>query len=235
MSSDFDVSSLRAQHLYDGLEESPCTGEQLQVTGPAGPLEVRTAYPAGCPEDGPIAVLCHPHPLYGGSMANKVVHILSDTFNELGVPTVRFNFRGVGRSAGRYDKGVGETDDLIAILQWVRARHPRSRLWLAGFSFGAYVAMRAMEKVADIDNLLLVAPPVTLFDFENLPDVDVPWMVVQGGKDEIISPHAVSTWVHRHDNSPHYAWMAESDHFFHGRLNRLRDVIKRDWPQVAAN
>lgn len=233
MSNDFDVSSLRAQHLYDGLEASPCGGEQLQVPGPGGVLEVLTACPPGCVDDAPVAVLCHPHPLYGGSMVNKVVHILADTFNDLGAPTVRFNFRGVGASAGRYDKGVGETDDLLAILAWVRARHPHSRLWLAGFSFGAYVAMRAMARVDDIDALLLIAPPVSLFDFAALPGIDVPWMVIQGGKDEVISPQDVSTWAQAQNPAPRFLWMAEADHFFHGRLNRLRAVLRQDWPRVV--
>ncbi|HKK04486.1 MAG TPA: alpha/beta fold hydrolase [Gammaproteobacteria bacterium] len=233
MTSDFDVSELRAKHLYDGLQESPCSGEELMIPGPAGDIEALTRYPEGCPEGGPVAVLCHPHPLYGGSMANKVVHILSDTFNELGVPTVRFNFRGVGHSVGRFDRGVGETQDLLAVLDWVRARHPASPLWLAGFSFGAYVALRAVER-AEVQGLLLIAPPLTIFDFGDLPEVEVPWMVVQGGKDEVISPHAVSRWVHERRNRPQYTWMAEADHFFHGRLNRLREAIKRDWPGTVS-
>lgn len=228
MANDFDISELRAQHLYDGLEELPCTGQAEEIPGPAGMLEALTSYPAGCPETYPVAVLCHPHPLYGGSLSNKVVHILSDTFNEMGVPTVRFNFRGVGRSEGRYDKGRGEADDLAAVAAWVRTRHPRAPLWLAGFSFGAFVALRAQQQV-HADALLLVAPPVSLFDFAALEEVDVPWMVVQGGKDDVISPEAVSEWVHRQARRPRYVWMGDADHFFHGRLNRLRDAVHRDW------
>lgn len=231
MSSDFDVSSLRAQHLYDGLEEAPCAGEALMIPGPVGALEALTSYPAARSADTPIAVICHPHPLYGGTMANKVVHILSDTFNELGVTTVRFNFRGVGKSAGRFDRGVGETDDLLAIVAWARAQQPSAPLWLMGFSFGAYVAVRALPHT-EARGLLLVAPPVTLFDFADLPEIEVPWMVVQGGKDEVISPHAVSQWVHGRSQRPLYAWLAEADHFFHGRLNRLRETVARDWPSL---
>lgn len=234
MSNDFDVSELRARHLYDGLEEIPCSGQREQIPGPAGPLEALTSYPEGCPETHPIAVITHPHPLYGGSLNNKVVHILSDTFNDMGVATVRFNFRGVGASAGGYDRGDGETQDLLAVVDWVRERHPEAPLWLLGFSFGAFVALRA-QKQARAAGLLLVAPPVAMFDFDELAAVQVPWVVVQGGKDEITEPEAVSRWVHQQLYPPHYVWMSDADHFFHGRLNRLREAVHREWIEHLRN
>ncbi len=232
MTDDFYFSELHSQHLYDGLEEDVCIGEELLVPGPAGDIEVLTSCPACYHDERPVAVICHPHPLYGGSMKNKVVHILAETFNDMGLLSVTFNFRGVGRSAGRFAHGKGETDDLMAVVDYFRARYPRAPLWLAGFSFGAYVALRGHE-AAHTERLLLVAPPVSMFDFSDLPEVKVPWMVVQGGKDDIISPQAVSTWVHRRRQRPEYVWMADADHFFHGRLNRLRDVVRKAWGEAV--
>ena len=199
------------------------------LPGPAGRIEAR--YQRQKAPGAPMALVLHPHPQFGGTMNNPLVYDLFHMFHGLGCTTVRFNFRGVGKSAGRFDRGVGETDDLLAIVAWARAQQPSAPLWLMGFSFGAYVAVRALPHT-EARGLLLVAPPVTLFDFADLPEIEVPWMVVQGGKDEVISPHAVSQWVHGRSQRPLYAWLAEADHFFHGRLNRLRETVARDWPNL---
>ena len=232
MTDDFYFSELQSRHLYDGLEEDLCTGEQLLLSGPAGNIEALTSCPECYRETNPIAIVCHPHPLYGGSMTNKVVHILSETFNDMGLLSVTFNFRGVGRSQGRFDRGVGETEDLVAVAEWFRSRYPDAPLWLAGFSFGAYVATRGLARVG-AERLLLVAPPVSMFDFDTLPRIEVPWMVIQGGKDDIVAPEAVSRWVHGQANRPDYRWMANADHFFHGRMNRLRDAVMEAWAGAA--
>lgn len=228
MSDDFYFSELHSRHLYDGLEEDFCTGEELLVPGPAEDIDVLTSCPECYHGARPIAVVCHPHPLYGGSMKNKVVHILSETFNDMGLLSVTFNFRGVGRSKGRFDHGQGETDDLLAVVDFFKERHPGAPIWLAGFSFGAYVALRGHVRIG-AERLLLVAPPVSMFDFSELPEVAVPWMVVQGGRDEIIAAKDVSMWVHRRQQRPDYRLMADADHFFHGRLNRLRDAVMKQW------
>jgi len=232
MANDFDYAELQSRHLYDGLEEELCTGEELLIPGPAGAIEVLTSCPDCYEGNRPIAVVCHPHPLYGGSMKNKVVHILTQTFNDMGLLSVTFNFRGVGKSGGRFDHGRGEGDDLAAVVEFFRLRHPQAPLWLAGFSFGAYVATRS-HVATGAERLLLVAPPVTMFDFAPLPPVCIPWMVVQGGQDEIIAPPAVSAWVSAQRQRPDYRWMADADHFFHGRLNRLRDAVMTGWGDVA--
>ena len=224
-------SLLRRHHLYDGLEEELCAGESLLVPGPAGALEVLTSCPACYSETRPLAVVCHPHPLYGGSLKNKVVHVLTQTFNSLGLLSVSFNFRGVGESGGRFDGGVGETDDLLAVVSFFRKRYPRAPLWLAGFSFGAYVAARG-HIAAEAERLLLVAPPVTLFDFRDVPEIEVPWMVIQGAKDEVIAPAAVAEWVKGRAQRPVFRWMNDADHFFHGRLNRLRDSVTQRWGEA---
>ncbi len=231
MNREFDVSRLQERHLYDGLEEAPCIGEELLLPGPVGGIEAFASYPASVAENFAVTVVCHPHPLYGGSMANKVVHTLSEAFNGMGVPTLRFNFRGVGRSDGEYAQGIGEAEDLLAVCRWLQERHPGAPLWLAGFSFGAYVVMRAQARLKR-QRLLLVAPPVSLFEFESLPPVSVPWLVVQGGRDEIVDPQAVQAWIQRQSRRPLFRLMGDADHFFHGRINRLRRAVEQGWVRL---
>ncbi len=231
MTRQFDVSRLREHHLYDGLEEGPCVGEDLLLPGPAGNIEVLTSCPPVIADNFAVAVICHPHPLYGGSMANKVVHTLSTTFDDMNMPVLRFNFRGVGRSEGEFDQGNGEAEDLSAVIRWMRERHPSAPLWVAGFSFGAYVAMRAQPTI-NAQRLLLVAPPVSLFDFEHLAPVTVPWMVIQGDRDEIVDSHAVVNWVKQQPRRPLFRLMADADHFFHGRTGRLRRAVEVGWNRL---
>ena len=228
MSDDVYFHELHTHHLYDGMEEDFCPGEEVIILGPTGPVEVLTSATEGYDGSKPIAILCHPHSLHGGSMNNKVVHMLADTLSDMGLLSVSFNFRGVGKSKGSFDHGVGETDDMLAVVEWFRRRYHQAPIWLVGFSFGAYVALRGHTQ-AEADRLLLVAPPVGMFDFDGIPDVEIPWMVIQGGKDEIIEPGKVSNWVQGQKQHPEYHWMAEADHFFHGRLNRLRETVTESW------
>ncbi|NOZ54810.1 MAG: alpha/beta hydrolase [Gammaproteobacteria bacterium] len=226
-----DVNKTRQAelHLYDGLAEIPCSGENFLISGAAGPLEAVLVQPESFVAGDPIAVVCHPHPLHGGSMANKVVHIISNTLNHMALTTLRFNFRGVGHSMGCFDNGVGEVQDLLAVAAWLARRYPSSPVWLAGFSFGAFVVFSCYEAVGAA-RLLLVAPPVAKFSFPEIATpVTIPWMVIQGGKDDVVSPQEVSIWVQRQPNPPHFEWFADADHFFHGQLNRIKDVIKNQW------
>lgn len=151
----------------------------------------------------------------------------------MGLLSVTFNFRGVEKSGGSYAKGIGETEDLQAVVDYFRQRHPQAPLWLAGFSFGAYVALRGYQRAGAV-RLLLVAPPVTLFNFTELPEVNIPWMVIQGGRDEIISPEEVSRWVSGSRHRPVFRWMADADHFFHGRLNRIHDTVMSQWSDAVS-
>lgn len=225
---DYNDSRYPELHIYDGLEEAPCMGENFLIPGPAGVLEAITDEPKNYQGGGPIAVICHPHPLYGGSMANKVVHIVSNTLIGMGIPTLRFNFRGVGHSEGRFDNGEGEADDLQLIVEWYKRRYPESPLWLAGFSFGSFVAFKSHVNVG-AERLLLVAPPVNIFDFKDAPSIDIPWLVIQGGKDEIVAPERVSDWVQKQRSSAIYKWLGDADHFFHGRLSQIANAIKESW------
>ena len=196
------------------------------IAGPAGDLEILVTPPLR--RYGTFAVICHPHPLHGGAMTNKVVYMIDRTFNGLGLGTLRFNFRGVGKSTGQFDNGKGETDDLRAVVNWLKNEYAPSELWLAGFSFGSEIALRGHGDL-DANRLLLVAPPVERFQAENLPLSNIPTLVIQGDKDEIVSPTSVSAWVKTQAHQAEYIIMADAEHFFHGKLNQLRDVITTAW------
>jgi len=198
------------------------------ITGLAGDMEVLITRPVELIESTPIVVISHPHPLYGGSMTNKVVHILAKSFSELGAITVRFNFRGVGKSAGKYDDGIGEAEDLQVLVEKLKQWRPHAPVWLAGFSFGAYVTTRA-QKVIQAEKLLLVAPPVSMYPFAELKEITVPYIVIQGGQDEVIDAAAVKNWVSEQSNQPELIWMEEAGHFFHGKLIEVKEALLKVW------
>ena len=201
----------------------PCGKAPITIPGPAGGLEAL----CGCPREpaGVTAVICHPHPLYGGTMNNKVVYTVARALEDLGLHTVRFNFRGVGASTGVFDTGRGETEDLLAVLRWAAGRRPGERFWLAGFSFGSYVAARAVSRWTT-EQLISIAPPVARFDFSEFPRPDCPWLVVQGDADEVVDPGAVFSWLGGLEPAPTVIRMAGAGHFFHGRLIELRERLK---------
>jgi alpha/beta superfamily hydrolase len=205
------------------VPDFPCN-VALSLPGPAGALEALTA----CPEQ-PVpatAVVCHPHPLQGGSMQNKVVHTLARAFGELGLRTLRFNFRGVGASEGAHAGGVGETEDVLAVLDWVRARRPRDQLWLAGFSFGAFMALRAAAQFP-VAQLILVAPPVNFYpELGPPPGPRVPTLVLQGEDDDVVQASEVRAWIERLPLRPRLRTFPGVGHFFHGRLNDLRTAVQ---------
>lgn len=198
------------------------------IKGLEGDIETLITQPESVSEASPIVVISHPHPLYGGSMTNKVVHILAKSFSELGAITVRFNFRGVGKSEGKYNEGIGEAEDLQAIVAELKQWRPQAPIWLAGFSFGAYVTTRAYAMIQP-EKLLLVAPPVSMYAFDELAEIKIPWIVIQGGQDEVIDALAVKSWVSERENKPKLIWMEEAGHFFHGKLNDVKDSILQNW------
>lgn len=205
----------------------PAEAATFLIAGSAGAIEVATA-PAGGGSGNAragIAVICHPHPLHGGTMHNKVVTIAERALRELGLDSVRFNFRGIGQSQGTFDEGVGESDDLARVVDWVRRVRPEDALWLAGFSFGSYVALRNAGAL-DADALITIAPPVGRWDFESITLPECPWLVVQGEDDEIVDPQAVFDWIDGLAEPPQLVRMPETSHFFHRRLMDLRGVLK---------
>jgi len=209
----------------------PAAGGPLLLPGAAGAIELACAVPDAAVARAGTAIISHPHPLQGGTMHNKVVTILERSLLELGLATVRYNFRGVGQSEGVHDNGVGETDDLVAIADWVRAARPGDTLWLAGFSFGSYVSLRAAGRI-DPAQLILVAPPVGRWDFGDVAAPRCPWLIVQGEEDEIVDAKAVFAWAETLQPPPQLVRMPETGHFFHRRLMDLRGVVKN---ALAAN
>ncbi|MGD9386896.1 MAG: alpha/beta fold hydrolase [Gammaproteobacteria bacterium] len=219
--------------LYRDEPWRPPRPEEVEIPGPAGPLEAVVEDPAaGGGEPPALAVVCHPHPLYEGTMRNKVVHTLARTANRLGAPSVRFNFRGVGASSGAWDEGRGETEDVLAVIEWARRRWPGLSLWLAGFSFGSYVALRAAAQARPAA-LVTVAPPVQRFPLGQAPAPGVPWLVVQGEDDELVDARAVRAWAETRPRPPELALLPATSHFFHGRLNELQLAVQGFLQRVA--
>jgi alpha/beta superfamily hydrolase len=203
----------------------PPVPEAVVVAGPAGPLEARAEDPAPAAAPRVVGVVCHPHPLYGGTMQNKVVHTLARAMQELGAPTLRFNFRGVGASGGTHDAGVGEIEDAMAAAQWARRRWGCDRLWLAGFSFGATVALQAAPRL-EPERLVTVAPPVARLGLAQRPRrPDAAWLVVQGDADELVDAAEVARWAAAYEPPPQLRLLAGAEHFFHGRLAELRETV----------
>jgi alpha/beta superfamily hydrolase len=192
------------------------------IVGPAGVLELLQDLPAGQPQA--LAVICHPHPLHGGSLNNKIVHQLARTFNQLGAVSVRFNFRGVGGSTGEYDEGLGEHQDLLAVTAWAANRWPGLPLWLAGFSFGGFVAIQAAASLRP-QRLVTVAPAVNYFAAQEVDAVKTDWLLIQGGEDDIVPLDAVRSFVDKIHPRPSLVVLAGAGHFFHGRLNDLKQAV----------
>jgi alpha/beta superfamily hydrolase len=204
----------------------PDTSGALVLAGPAGDLEIAVDLPeADVARQPAIAVVCHPLPTEGGTMHNKVVTMAARALRELGVATVRFNFRGAGASAGSFDHGDGERDDLRAVAGWLRDARPDDQLWLAGFSFGAYVSL-AMAAELQPAVLVSIAPPAGRWDFDAITTPTMPWLVIQGESDEVVDPQAVYDWLKRIKADAELVRMPDTSHFFHRKLIDLRGAIK---------
>ncbi|MHB1869956.1 MAG: alpha/beta hydrolase [Steroidobacteraceae bacterium] len=206
--------------------------ERLFIPGPAGRLEALVETPVGGAPAGAFGVVCHPHPLYGGTLENKVVYTLARAFSSCGAPVIRFNFRGVGASEGRYDEGRGETLDALAAIAYGLSRWPAAALWLAGFSFGGAVAVRAAAEALP-RRLVLVAPGITRVAMDGVPSPRCRWMVAQGDADEVIEPAAVLQWAASQQTPPVLRTFPGAGHFFHGRLHELREAVVQFLNQPA--
>jgi uncharacterized protein len=198
--------------------------EVFTLAGPAGQLEARLELP-DLPENPKyFGVACHPHSLKGGTMDNKVTHTLARAMVERGAPAFRFNFRGVGASAGTFDHGRGEADDLLAVVTEGQRRFPGAALWLGGFSFGAFVALRAAARAAP-EKLIAIAPPVVGYELGDVDAPDCDWLLAQGDADDVVPPQAVLAWADRQANKPRLHVLAGAGHFFHGRLHELKPLL----------
>lgn len=191
--------------------------ESLQLPGPVGELEVVINRPAQTARG--IALVAHPHPLYGGTLDNKVVQTLANSFVDLDCVALRMNFRGVGKSAGQHDRGIGETEDMLTLAAYARREFGALPLFLAGFSFGCYVQTRVLQQLP-AQQLVLIAPAVGRFEVGTVP---ANTLVIHGEVDETVPLAAVFDWA-RPQNLP-VVVIPGADHFFHKRLQLIRNLI----------
>jgi len=196
---------------------------KISIRGPAGELEAILESPGDAGING-VAVVCHPHPQHGGTMHNKVAHTLARSFVRSNFAVLRFNFRGTEGSEGVYDNGVGELDDALAALAWIRQQKVEGPLWLAGFSFGAAIAVRAAV-ARDVDGLISVAPAIYRFAGNLDAQPDCPWLIIQGDEDELVEIDETVEWVDSLDPGPELLVVPGAEHFFHGRLHELREAV----------
>lgn len=204
------------------MAKSP-RAERLFLDGPVGRLEAILELPA---EQTPIGgvVVCHPHPQHGGTMHNKVAHTLARAFVRLEFSALRFNFRGTEDSEGNYDGGNGELDDALAAITWMRARDPDAALWVAGFSFGAAIAVKAAV-ATEVDGLISVAPAISRFASGLDSQPACPWLIIQGDQDELVDVDETVEWVDGLEPGPELLVIPAGEHFFHGRLLELREAV----------
>ncbi|MDP2028623.1 MAG: alpha/beta hydrolase [Thiobacillus sp.] len=195
---------------------------KLRIPAPAGKLETVIDDPEGARRG--LLLVAHPHPLHGGTLDNKVVTTLAKAANEAGWVSVRPNFRGVGMSDGEYDAGKGETDDLLAVARFVETNYPNLPWALAGFSFGAFVQHRLRQQL-DARRLILVAPAVTLYEFDPVPSDSV---VIFGDADELIPATAMRAWAEQQQLTMKI--IPDAGHFFHGKLKELKQAFMEACP-----
>ncbi|MDX1738785.1 MAG: alpha/beta hydrolase [Alphaproteobacteria bacterium] len=203
---------------------------EVIINGPEGRIEGR--YTPGKTEDAPIALFLHPHPVHGGTMNNKVVYAMFHHFAQRGFATLRFNFRGVGRSQGTYDKGEGELSDAASVLDWLQGQNPNARqCWVAGFSFGAWIGMQLLMRRPEINGFISVAPPANMYDFSFLAPCPSSGLMLQGDADDIVTYDSVEKLAEKLNQQQgiHVECHLEpgADHFFSNKLDNLTDRIGR--------
>jgi alpha/beta superfamily hydrolase len=201
---------------------------EVIMNGPEGRLEGR--YQHGEGSTAPIALMLHPHPQHGGTMNNKVIYALYQAFAERGFSVLRFNFRGVGRSQGRFDRGEGELSDAASALDWLQTYNPNaSACWIAGFSFGAWIGMQLLMRRPEITGFISVAPPANIYDFSFLAPCPSSGLVVQGDHDDIVPHEAVAKLVQKLSNQRDikidYKLLKGATHFFNEHLDGLREAV----------
>ena len=197
------------------------------LEGPAGQLEAIFWRPAGPTRDQPplATIVCHPHPLFGGTMHNKVVYQAAKALDALGLPVLRFNFRGAGMSAGEHDRGNGEMDDVRAAIEFLKQEFPKIPILLAGFSFGAWVGLRVGCQDPQVSHLIGLGIPVNSMDFSLLKRCEKPKLFVHGGNDQFGAIERVQSVVESLPGENRLVIVKGVDHFFFGKLNELSGAI----------
>ena len=197
---------------------------EIIFNGPEGRLEGR--YQAGKSATAPVAMILHPHPQFGGTMNNKVCYYLYHAFAHRGFATLRFNFRGVGRSEGEFDNGIGELSDAASALDWVQSINPNSSgTWIAGFSFGAWIAMQLLMRRPEIQGFISVAPPANLYDFSFLAPCPSSGMIVQAEHDDVVTGVSIQKLVEKlkaqKSIEVDHQIVGKANHFFEDQLSDL--------------
>ncbi len=201
---------------------------EVIISGPEGRIEGR--YHQSSDPKAPVALVLHPHPLYGGTMNNKVVYNMYKNFVDNGFSVLRFNFRGVGRSQGKFDSGIGELQDATVALNWLHNQNMDSHnFWVSGFSFGAWIALQLVMRRPDIENYILAAPPVTKYDFNFIVPCPASGLIIQGDKDEISkevdSVKLAEKLALRNEAKIDYEVIADADHFFRKHAEKFSSIV----------
>lgn len=202
---------------------------EVIFNGPDGRLEGR--YHHGKATNAPVALLLHPHPQHGGTMNNKVVYALYNAFVRRGFSTLRFNFRGVGRSQGRFDNGQGELSDAASALDWMQTYNPNaSACWVGGFSFGAWIGMQLLMRRPEIDSFVTVAPPANIYDFSFLAPCPSSGLIVHGDSDELVPEPSVAKLATKLSTQRNirvrYNTVSGANHFFGSHLTTLSEMVE---------
>jgi alpha/beta superfamily hydrolase len=195
----------------------------LFLPGLAGQLEAVLTVPEAI-NSHYVAILGHPHSLQGGTMTNKVVTTMASTFKSLGIPSLRFNFRGVGQSEGVYDAGIGESEDMFALSQYWLQEQPQVQFIFAGFSFGSFVAYRTAARYEQCI-LITIAPPIHHYNYKEFTPAPYPWLIIQGEQDEVVPPKLVFEFADQASPKIPVIRCAETTHFFHGKLIELKTKL----------
>lgn len=207
--------------------KTPHDSKNLFLDGPAGKLEAILWTPSRGPAR-LAAVVCHPHPLFGGMMHNKVVYNAAKALDALGLAVLRFNFRGAGMSEGKHDRGIGERDDVRAALDFLAAEFPNTPLLIAGFSFGCWVGLRVGCEDARVTSLIGLGAPVNNTDFSYLAQCSKPKLFVHGSKDQFGDAEKLRAMVALVPGENKLVVVDGADHFFQGKLDQVDRAIA-DW------
>ena len=195
-----------------------------EIPGPAGPLEALLDEPDGEPRA--VAVFGHPHPLHGGTMHTKALYRAAKSMPRIGVAALRFNFRGVGGSAGTFDAGPGEKEDFKAAISFMSERYPDLPIWAAGMSFGSWIAMIAGAEDARVSLLLGIAPPVDRYDFDALKTCTLPKFIIHGEADELISIKDVRKFYSQLPEPKELVTIEDANHLFEGKTSLVGEAVE---------
>jgi alpha/beta superfamily hydrolase len=202
---------------------------EVIFNGPEGRLEGR--YHPGKSNNAPVAVILHPHPQFGGTMNNKVVYQMFHAFVRRGYSVLRFNFRGVGRSQGEHDAGIGELSDAAAALDWIQTYNPDApNCWVAGFSFGAWIGMQLLMRRPEIQGFISISPPANMYDFNFLAPCPSSGIIIQGTSDDVVDESATAKLAEKLQAQKaievEYAKISGASHFYESHMDKMTKTVE---------